>query len=86
MCIRDRLHARALQRDDPRAMERCVDLLQQLKAEDNTIVRLFSGAGVKCQDAFTSQALVQLRREYCLKRKCIYCRFGHRMLSAEIQR
>ena len=43
-------------------------------------------AGIEAADAFDSQALIQLRREYCEKRKCIYCRFGHRMLSAEISR
>lgn len=79
------LHARAVQRGDLDAMERCVELLQKLPPEENSVVRLFAGAGIKATDAFTTQALVQLRREYCEKRKCIYCRFGHRMLSAEIQ-
>lgn len=79
------LHARAVQRADLDAMERCVELLQQLPPEDNSVVRLFAGAGIEPRDAFATQACVQLRREYCEKRKCIYCRFGHRMLSAEIQ-
>ena len=79
------LHARAVERGDLDMMERCVDLLQQLPPEDNSVVRLFADAGIEARDAFTTQALVQLRREYCEKRKCIYCRFGHRMLSTEIQ-
>lgn len=64
--------------------ERCdmaVELLQALPAESNSIINLFASAGVKCPDAFTSQALVQLRREYCEARKCLFCAIGHRLLS-----
>ena len=78
------LHARATARGDLEGMTYAAELLQQLRSEENGIVRLFTSAGIKSPDAFTSQALIELRREYCEKKKCIYCRFGHRMLSAEI--
>jgi hypothetical protein len=78
--------ARAMARNDVDTMQLIPELLHQFRAEDNKDVRLFVGAGIQCRDAFDSQALIELRREYCEKNKCIYCRFGHRMLSAEIQR
>jgi hypothetical protein len=78
--------ARAMARNDVDTMQIIPELLHQFRAEDNKDVRLFVGAGIQCRDAFDSQALIELRREYCEKNKCIYCRFGHRMLSAEIQR
>lgn len=78
------LHARHMTLQNFSGMEQTVELLQNLTAENNSITRLFNTAGLKCLDAFTSQALIELRREYCEKSKCIYCRFGHRMLSAEI--
>lgn len=80
------LHARRMTLQDFEGMQHSVELLQGLASESNSIVRLFAGSGLKSPDAFTSQALVELRREYCEKSKCIYCRFGHRMLSAEIAR
>ena len=80
------LYARAMMRGDTDGMNRCLEMLYDLPAENNAIVRLFQAAGVECGSAFESQALVELRREYCEKRKCIYCRWGHRMLSAVIQR
>ena len=80
------LHARAMARGDYEAMNRAAEMLQSLKSEENSIVRLFATAGIESHDAFTSQALIELRREYCEQKKCIYCRFGHRMLSAEIAR
>lgn len=61
--------------------ERAPQLLQQLRPESNSIVRAFTSHGLECPDAFTSQALIQLRRSYCEPRKCLYCRLGHRMLS-----
>ena len=63
-----------------------IEHLESLAPEDNAITRLFETAGLKNDNAFISQALIQLRREYCERKKCLYCRFGHRMLSAEIQK
>lgn len=80
------LHARRMTLQDLDGMQNSVEMLQGLASESNSIVRLFTAAGLKSPDAFTSQALIELRREYCEKSKCIYCRFGHRMLSAEIAR
>ena len=59
------LHARATSRGDLDGMSRCAELLEQLGSEENSIVRLFAEAGVESTDAFTSQALIELRREYC---------------------
>ena len=47
---------------------------------------MFERAGLKARDAFSSQALIQLRRCYCETRKCLYCRLGHRMLAARARR
>ncbi len=77
--------ARAMSRNDVETMQIIPEMLHLFRAEDNKDVRLFVEAGIDCRDAFDSQALIELRREYCEKNKCIYCRFGHRMLSAEIQ-
>lgn len=62
--------------------EKAIDMLHELKAENNRFTRMFASAGVKVDSAFSSQAIIQLRREYCEKRKCLYCRIGHRHLSA----
>lgn len=58
-----------------------VELLESLAPENNSITRLFEQAGIGLRDAFGSQALVQLRRAYCEPRKCLYCRFGHRLMA-----
>ena len=75
------MHAYGNQTGHTDMCERAVELLQSLKPENNTIIRLFEAAGIDCPDAFTSQALIQLRRNYCEPRKCLYCRIGHRYLA-----
>ena len=63
--------------------EKAIALLQSLPAESNHIVELFRRAGISSPDAYTSQAVIQLRKEYCDRHKCLFCRFGHSLLSSK---
>ncbi len=65
---------------------RAFEWLTTLPPESNSIVSTFSAAGISARDAFTSQALIQLRREYCEKHACLLCRIGHRLLAARAKR
>jgi hypothetical protein len=71
--------------DDASRRELAVDILQLLKPEENSVINIFASAGLQCRDAFTSQAYIQLRNEYCLPRKCLFCRVGHRLLSRKVK-
>ncbi|MBO4803366.1 MAG: DUF2851 family protein [Muribaculaceae bacterium] len=72
--------------DDSQMTDRAIALLEDIRPEQNSIVTMFCNAGIKCDDALTSQALIQLRRNYCEARKCIYCRLGHRLLATDARR
>ena len=61
--------------------DRAFDLLEQLKAEQNHIVRMWAECGLDAQTAGDSQALIQLKREYCDKKDCLRCRFGYEYLK-----
>ena len=61
---------------------RAMTLLESIDSERNRIVSQFRDAGIGCDNALRSQALIELKRNYCEARKCIYCKFGHAMLSA----
>ena len=76
-------YARGELTDDYRMTDRAVALLEDIRPEQNSIVTMFRNAGIRCDDALTSQALIQLRRNYCEARKCIYCRLGHRLLATD---
>lgn len=67
-------------RGDPELSERGLDLLESLPAESNGITRGWGQLGLRSENALRSQALIHLRKEYCDKRKCFYCRFGSHLL------
>ncbi len=75
------IYARGYLADDTAAMERAVYMLQGLPPEDTAEVRTFAAMGLECHDAFATQALHRLHTAYCDTRKCIYCRWGHRLLA-----
>jgi hypothetical protein len=56
------------------------DWLRALPAEDNTITRQFTSLGVPNDDAFASQAWLQLHKTYCSQRRCTECAIGHHLL------
>lgn len=62
--------------------ERALQLLHSLKPERNAIVQTFRAVGIQPSDASDSQALIQLRKEYCDRKKCLFCRIGHTLLSS----
>lgn len=65
----------------PEYSDRAIRLLESMPVEQNSIVRLFMSKGVKARNAGDSQALIQLKREYCEKKKCLYCRIGFQLLK-----
>ncbi|MDO5522975.1 MAG: DUF2851 family protein, partial [Bacteroidia bacterium] len=52
--------------------DRALHILESVKAERNAVVAEFRTAGISPSNAFDTQALIQLRKEYCDKRKCLY--------------
>ena len=75
------LYTYGLHKADERMCERAGRFLEELKAESNHIIRSWSDAGLPVVSAADSQALIQLQKEYCDKRKCLYCRFGYEYLK-----
>ena len=65
-------------------IESALRLLESLKPESNYIINQFSYSGISIRNACDSQALIQLKREYCEQKKCMYCRIGHQLLAKKI--
>ena len=68
-------------RDSNIICERALSFLEKLPAEENSILDEWSEAGIEAESAFYSQALIQLRNEYCKKRRCLECRLGSKLVS-----
>ena len=76
------LFAYGRHKEDERLCDRAFDLLEQLKAEDNHIVRMWRECGLNAENAGDTQALLQLKNGYCDRRDCLRCRFGYEYLKA----
>ncbi|MDR1456315.1 MAG: DUF2851 family protein [Tannerella sp.] len=61
----------------PAYAARALQLLEELPPERSRLVKTFADAGIEVKSAADTQALVQLQREYCEKRKCLYCRIAY---------
>ena len=64
--------------------EKLIILLNQVQPEKNTIIDKFSSFGLNAQNAFETQALLQLKNEYCNKSRCLECTIGMELLKSEV--
>lgn len=62
-------------------IEKSLSFLETIKPENNSVIKQFNMYGITSSNAFYTQALIQLKKEYCIKKKCLYCRIGYRLLS-----
>lgn len=67
--------------NQPNYENRAFNLLENLAAENNAILKQFEIAGVKIENAFNSQALLQLKKYYCNEKKCLNCAIGIKILK-----
>ena len=58
-----------------------LQLIQQVNTEKNSIISNFSALKVKANNAMESQALIQLKNNYCTKKQCLQCAIGNRLLK-----
>jgi hypothetical protein len=71
----------AQQKEDELLMERAFTFLEALSAEHNSIVDGWKNLGVGVDNAYRSQALIELKRQYCDLHKCLRCSIGHALLT-----
>jgi len=61
--------------------EKALSFLDEIDPEQNSIIDEWNSAGISSESAFWTQALIQLRNNYCKKRRCLECRIGCRIIS-----
>ena len=60
---------------------KAIQWLEDLAAEKNMITKGFEDLDFSNKSAFDSQALIQLKNEYCNKRLCLDCAIGNSLLK-----
>jgi hypothetical protein len=69
-------------RQEDQYKDRAFQFLEALKAENNAIVEGWQNLGEIPKTAFQTQALIQLKKEYCDKKRCLECAVGNAILVA----
>lgn len=67
---------------DEKYKEDALGLLENTKAESNSIIRKWGDLGVKARNAFESQALIELKNCYCNQKKCLNCQIGNVIITS----
>lgn len=65
-------------------MQLAVELLETLKRENNSIINKWVKTGINPMNACDTQALLELKQEYCDKKNCLDCRIGMKILEKNI--
>lgn len=63
--------------------DKALQWLENIKAEKNSISKGFEALQVENKTAFDSQALIQLKNEYCIKKRCLDCSVGNKLLRSQ---
>jgi len=61
--------------------DKAMQILEDIEAEDNSIIKDWKQHGIKPKSAFDSQALLHLKNEYCDKKRCLDCGIGIKIIS-----
>lgn len=67
---------------EQKCKEKAVQWLEEITAESNSITKAFVQAGLQIKNAHDSQALIELKNEYCSNKKCLDCAIGNALLKS----
>ncbi len=78
------LFAYGVYKKQDRYQQKALSWLEQMSSEKNGIIREFSQYGIEAKTAYDTQALIQLRKNYCSQKHCLRCAIGTAMLKGEL--
>ncbi len=67
--------------DRQEIIDRALDFLEEMPAENNSIISYYIDSGIRPDNSFMSQALLQLNKCYCSQKKCLNCGIGIHILK-----
>ncbi|HLP04701.1 MAG TPA: DUF2851 family protein [Paludibacter sp.] len=68
-------------KSDQDLKDKALGLLEEIPPERNSVISGWNDLGVISKTAYDSQALLQLKKQYCDEKKCLRCRIGHKVLT-----
>ena len=62
--------------------DRALKLLEQLPAEKNKVIDNWQSLGFEAKSAYQTQSLLQLKKHYCDKQRCLNCSIGNAIMKS----
>jgi hypothetical protein len=62
-------------------LDKALELLEQLPAEQNHITEMWEGLALKTKTAFDSQGVIELYNNFCSEKRCLNCGIGTGLLK-----
>lgn len=72
---------KSIRDENDQLQEFVLSFLEEIKSEDNYILKKWRKIGVYSKNAYESQALIELYNEYCSLKKCLSCQVGTKILG-----
>ena len=69
-------------RDEQQFQDKAMNWLNEISAEKNHIITDWKKLNIHPMNAFESQALIELRNEYCEQKNCLQCLIGQYLISS----
>lgn len=67
--------------DLPDYTDRALRLMEQIKAENNHLIREWAARGIQPENACQSQGLLHLYKHYCQEKRCLDCAIGTAIIT-----
>lgn len=75
------IHAYGQVYNNEKYINKSIQWLTDLPAEQNNITAAFKKMGIENNSAYDSQALIQLKHFYCDQKRCLQCAIGNSILK-----
>lgn len=69
------------QKKDDKYVDKALFFLEQLDGDKNSIIDRWNDLGLPVKNAYSTQALLQLKNEYCYFKKCLNCNIGNYLIK-----
>lgn len=66
--------------DKEKIQNSAISILENIKPEENHIIKKWGNLGIKADNSLESQALIELFNSYCTNKKCLSCSIGASLL------
>ncbi len=69
------------QKSEEKYVDRALQFLEQTAGEDNAIIKKWDRLKLPVKTAYSTQALLELKNEYCTHKRCLNCSIGNYLLK-----